>query len=234
MSDMKLNIVESWQIDPQAGPDSLEAKQPYVDNGTEMIASEPYFDPKVMEQEWDRLWTRVWLIAAIESDLPEPGDYSVYRLRHESIVVVRQDDGEVKAFYNVCAHRGNRLVHNDRGSVMQFTCSFHSWRYDLEGNFIQEVITGLGMPTSVAIQGDYVSVPDLHGRLVILDKSNTIMAVLGHNSDPKKRANFNVPQSEWIEGVFSGTHGSYWDTDGNLYIQDWNVSGRLMKLVRVK
>ena len=106
--------------------------------------------------------------------------------------------------------------------------------YDLDGNFIAEVVTGLGMPTSVAIQGDYVSVPDLHGRLVILDKSNTIIAVLGHNSDPKTRGSFKVPQSEWIEGVFSGTHGSYWDKDGNLYVQDWNVSGRIMKLVRVK
>lgn len=106
--------------------------------------------------------------------------------------------------------------------------------YDLNGEFIAEVATGLGMPTSAAVQGDYVSVPDLHGRLVILDKSNTIMAVLGHNADPTKRANFNVPQEQWIEGVFSGTHGSYWDKDGNLYVQDWNVSGRLMKLVRVK
>jgi hypothetical protein len=106
--------------------------------------------------------------------------------------------------------------------------------YDLDGNFVAEVVTGLGMPTSAAIQGDYVSVPDLHGRLVILDKSNTIIAVLGHNADPAKRANNNVPQAEWIEGVFSGTHGSYWDKDGNLYVQDWNVSGRIMKLVRVK
>lgn len=106
--------------------------------------------------------------------------------------------------------------------------------YDLNGEFIAEVVTGLGMPTSAAVQGDYVSVPDLHGRLVILDKSNTIIAVLGHNSDPAKRVNFNVPQEQWKEGIFSGTHGSYWDKDGNLYVQDWNVSGRLMKLVRVK
>jgi hypothetical protein len=106
--------------------------------------------------------------------------------------------------------------------------------YDLEGNFIAEVVTGLGMPTSAAVQGDYVSVPDLHGRVVILDKSNTIIAVLGHNADPEKRVNFNVPQDQWIEGVFSGTHGSYWDKDGNLYVQDWNVSGRIIKLVRVK
>ncbi len=106
--------------------------------------------------------------------------------------------------------------------------------YDFDGNFIAEVVTGLGMPTSTAVQGDHVSVPDLHGRLVILDKENTIMAVLGYNADPAKRANYNVPQEQWIEGIFSGTHGTYWDKDGNLYVQDWNVSGRIMKLVRVK
>ena len=106
--------------------------------------------------------------------------------------------------------------------------------YDLDGTFIEEVATGLGMPTSAIVQGDYVAVPDLHGRLVILDKSNTIMAVLGHNADPETRANHNVPQEQWREGIFSGTHGSAWDAEGNLYVQDWNVSGRIMKLVRVK
>lgn len=106
--------------------------------------------------------------------------------------------------------------------------------YDLDGNFIEEVITGLGMPTSVAVQGDFVSVPDLHGRLVILDKTNRIISVLGHNPDPKLGASYNVPQEQWQEGIFSGTHGSYWDKDGNLYVQDWNVSGRLMKLVRAR
>ena len=106
--------------------------------------------------------------------------------------------------------------------------------YDLEGNFIEEVVTGLGMPTSAIVQGDFVSVPDLHGRLVILDRSNTIMAVLGFNPDPNTRSNHNVPQEKWIEGIFNGTHGSAWDAEGNLYVQDWNVSGRIMKLVRVK
>jgi hypothetical protein len=106
--------------------------------------------------------------------------------------------------------------------------------YDLDGKFIEEVVTGLGMPTSAAVQGDYVSVPDLHGRLVILDKTNTIMAVLGHNPDRAKGGSYNIPQDRWVEGIFSGTHGSSWDKDGNLYVQDWNVAGRIMKLVRVK
>ncbi len=124
----------------------------------------------------------------------------------------------------------NRLLicdrnHEPKGRLLHYT---------LEGEYIGEVITGLGMPTSAAIQGDYVSVPDLHGRVVILDKTNTIMAVLGHNPDPAKGRNYNIPQDQWIEGIFSGTHGSNWDKDGNLYVQDWNVSGRIMKLVRVK
>ena len=106
--------------------------------------------------------------------------------------------------------------------------------YSLEGEYINEVIGGLGMPTSVAVQGDYVSVPDLHGRVVILDKSNTIMAVLGHNPNPQLGRSYGIKQADWIEGVFSGTHGSNWDANGNLYIQDWNVDGRIMKLVKVQ
>src|SRR5262249_14398555 len=106
--------------------------------------------------------------------------------------------------------------------------------YSLNGEFIEEVVTGLGMPTSAVVQGDYVSVPDLHGRLVILDKTNTIMSVLGFNPNPAQGRNYGVQQKDWIEGIFSGTHGSSWDKDGNLYVQDWNVDGRIMKLVRVK
>ena len=106
--------------------------------------------------------------------------------------------------------------------------------YSLDGEFIGEVVTGLGMPTSVAVQGDYVSVPDLHGRVVILDKSNTIIAVLGHNLNAQLGRSYGVKQENWVEGVFSGTHGSHWDKDGNLYVQDWNVSGRIIKLKRIR
>lgn len=108
--------------------------------------------------------------------------------------------------------------------------------YDLEGNFIAEAATKLSWPTAVAIQGDYVSVTSLEGRLSILDKSNAVVSVLGYNADPGPdgKAWYNVKQEDWKEGIFSGTHGSQWDKDGNLYVQDWNVDGRIMKLVRVR
>ncbi|MDH3434788.1 MAG: aromatic ring-hydroxylating dioxygenase subunit alpha [Gammaproteobacteria bacterium] len=128
------NVVETWQIDSQADPADLEAKQPFVDNGLEVIEPSRYYDKSFMQLEWERLWTRVWLIAGIETDIPEPGDYTVFRLGRESILVVRQQDGSVKAMYNVCAHRGNLIALNDRGSARQFTCAFHSWQYDLDGH----------------------------------------------------------------------------------------------------
>jgi len=127
------NVVESWQIDSQADPAGLEAKQPFVDNGLEIMEPSRYYDTGFMQQEWERLWTRVWLIAGIETDIPDAGDYSVFRVGRESILLVRQQDGSVKAMYNVCAHRGNLLVQNDRGSASQFTCMFHSWQYGLDG-----------------------------------------------------------------------------------------------------
>jgi len=105
--------------------------------------------------------------------------------------------------------------------------------YDLDGNFIEEAATRLNMPTSVTIQGDYVSVPSLDGRLYILDKNNSVVSVLGYKADPSVSL-YKVQQEDWVEGIFSGTHGSYWDKDGNLYVQDWNIDGRIMKLMRVK
>ncbi len=130
---MGANVVESWQINPEAGPDDLEAKQPFIDNGLDVLDPTRYYSPEFMALEWEKMWTRTWLIAGIETDIPEAGDYSVFRIGRESIIIVRQQDGSVKALYNVCAHRGNQLVHNDRGSLVQFTCAFHSWQYGLDG-----------------------------------------------------------------------------------------------------
>ena len=106
--------------------------------------------------------------------------------------------------------------------------------YSLEGKFIDVVITDLGMPTSVAIQGDFVAVPDLWGGVTVLDKGNKILAVLGNEEKLEKRVTYGIKQEKWVEGKMAGTHGSYWDASGNLYVQDWNVSGRIMKLVKVK
>ncbi len=121
-------------VNPEAPDDSLEAKTPYVDHGVERVGPERYYSRDWMDREWEQLWTKAWLIAGPRCDLEEPGDYFTFEIGRESIIVTLNDDNELKAFYNVCPHRGNRLVLNESGSTPRFTCAFHSWCFDLDGN----------------------------------------------------------------------------------------------------
>ena len=120
-------------VNPGAPGDSLEARAPYIDHGTGRVNPDRYYSAEWMAREWDQLWTKTWLIAGPRSDLEEPGDYFTFEIGRESIIVTLNDDNELRAFYNVCPHRGNRLVLNEMGSTPRFTCAFHSWCFDLDG-----------------------------------------------------------------------------------------------------
>jgi phenylpropionate dioxygenase-like ring-hydroxylating dioxygenase large terminal subunit len=120
-------------INPDAPADSLEAKQPYIDNGVERAGKEGYFSREYMQKEWDRLWTRSWLIAGVTADLEKVGDYFLFNIRDESIIVTLTEDG-VRAFYNVCSHRGSRLLSEERGNRKVIVCPFHSWSFNNDGS----------------------------------------------------------------------------------------------------
>ncbi|MFK7730300.1 MAG: SRPBCC family protein [Pseudomonadales bacterium] len=92
-----------------------------------------YTSSEFLEREWDSVWSRAWLFAGLLSDLAENGDYFVYEVGRESIVVLRDDKEQLRAFYNVCQHRGNRLLTNECGSLKRFTCPYHGWSYELSG-----------------------------------------------------------------------------------------------------
>ena len=92
-----------------------------------------YTSRAFFEKEQERMWTKVWLLLGRESELPSPGDWQMEPVGTEEILMVRQKDGRVKAFYNVCQHRGNPLVEDDQGSVKRFVCKYHSWAYLPDG-----------------------------------------------------------------------------------------------------
>ena len=119
-------------INPDAPEASLEAKQPAIDNGSECYSKDGYFSRDYMRLEWEKLWTRSWLIAGVSSDIPEVGDFLVFDIGDESIIVTRTEEG-VKAFYNVCSHRGSKLVWEERGNRKVFVCPFHSWSFHNNG-----------------------------------------------------------------------------------------------------
>ncbi|GIX29751.1 MAG: hypothetical protein KatS3mg124_0223 [Porticoccaceae bacterium] len=119
-------------INPDAPPGSLEAKQPQPDLGVEIYPKEQYWSREYMELEWEKLWTRSWLLAGVEADLPRVGDFFVFDIREESIIVARTEQG-LRAMYNVCPHRGARLVNVERGHGNLFVCPFHSWSFHNDG-----------------------------------------------------------------------------------------------------
>jgi phenylpropionate dioxygenase-like ring-hydroxylating dioxygenase large terminal subunit len=92
-----------------------------------------YHDPELYALERDRVWRRTWLFAAHTSELPGPGDHVVFDRSGAPIVVVRGEDGEVRAFYNSCRHRGAPVVRERCGTARRLTCQYHSWSYDLHG-----------------------------------------------------------------------------------------------------
>ena len=108
-------------------------KAPEPEYGKGPIPKSRYTSAEFMQREWDRMWTRTWLLAARESDLASPGDYTTFEIGPESILIVRQADGTLRAHYNVCLHRGNRLVPPGRGSSSVFRCRFHGWVYGRDG-----------------------------------------------------------------------------------------------------
>jgi phenylpropionate dioxygenase-like ring-hydroxylating dioxygenase large terminal subunit len=121
------------------GPEVMDAEE-LVTYPVEAFLSRDY-----LAAEKQRLWPRVWQMVEREEDLPAAGDWLTYNVADESIIVVRQGDGSLRAFHNVCPHRGRQLVsvpdmlpgkvHDVRGNGRKgFVCGFHGWSFDTEGN----------------------------------------------------------------------------------------------------
>jgi nitrite reductase/ring-hydroxylating ferredoxin subunit len=106
------------------------------------IPVEAYISPKYAREEHEKLWTKVWQNVGRVEELAEVGDYLTYEIVHDSVIVIRTAPGELKAFYNVCSHRGRPLVdtppgqHDGRGNGRAFVCSFHGWTYNMDGQCI--------------------------------------------------------------------------------------------------
>ena len=96
------------------------------------IPKSRYLDPAFLRLELDRIFARTWLLAGPAADLDQPGAYFTFELGDESVLVVRDADG-VKAFHNVCAHRGRRLREPGIGHARSFRCPYHLWEYGLDG-----------------------------------------------------------------------------------------------------
>ena len=97
-----------------------------------------YRDPEIFGRDMARVVAKAWLYVAHASELPERGDFLLYRIGEESIILVRGLDREIRAFFNACRHRGSHVCLEERGNVRRsLTCPYHAWVYDLEGRLIR-------------------------------------------------------------------------------------------------
>ena len=117
---------------PASGLDALLARR----RPGHSLESAFYTSSEVFEADLDLIFRRHWIFVATEPELPEPGDYVTAEIGRTSIVLVRDDDMQVRAFYNVCRHRGAIIVRDKRGFVGNLVCPYHQWTYDLTGKLV--------------------------------------------------------------------------------------------------
>lgn len=97
------------------------------------MAREFYRDPDIYERDIERIFMNSWLYAGHQSEIPNVGDWFLFDLADESLIIVRSGKNEINALINVCRHRGSRICVENKGCSKILTCPYHAWSYDLRG-----------------------------------------------------------------------------------------------------
>ena len=126
-----LSYTDMLKLDTREVPQFL-MDESQVDLGTEPLSTERYTSAEYAALENEKMWPNVWQFAAREEDFPNPGDTIVFDNAGKSYLIVRQDDGSVKAFYNVCLHRGRR-IRSQSGNASELKCPFHGFSWNRDG-----------------------------------------------------------------------------------------------------
>ena len=108
----------------------------YVE-GSLTLPQQYYTSNEVFARETERIFKKSWVCAGHQSRIPEAGEYFLLNLFEESLIVLRDKAGQIRAFYNVCRHRGTRICEKDEGRFSgSVQCSYHAWTYGLDGRLI--------------------------------------------------------------------------------------------------
>ena len=95
-----------------------------------------YVDPDVFRIDLETIWMREWLFVGHDCELREPGSFFTVQIGDTPIVLLRDLKGEIRAFHNVCRHRGSRVCATERGSAVRLVCPYHQWSYNLDGRLL--------------------------------------------------------------------------------------------------
>ena len=137
------------------------------------IPGSRYVEKEFLALERERMWKRAWLFAGHTDQLPNPGSWFLTRNTGSPILVVRDLQGEVRAFYNTCQHRGAPLVKENEGESRGFVCGYHGWSYTLDGKL-----------TAVRDKRDFVDL-DFSCRSLVSVRCERLGSLIFINEDPE-------------------------------------------------
>ncbi len=105
--------------------------------GARTLSGRYYYAPEIYTLEQERIFYQRWLCMGRSQEIPQPGDYLMRIVGRESLILVRDQEGQVNAFFNVCRHRGTRICLEEKGKfAASIQCSYHAWTYNLRGELI--------------------------------------------------------------------------------------------------
>ena len=115
---------------------SIAYGDPWVDAANGTVSREIFVSEDVFRLELDRIFHRLWIFLAHETEIPSQGDYVVRTMGRVPVIVVREGGGEVRVMLNSCRHRGTKLCRGEAGNARHFVCPYHGWSYALDGRLI--------------------------------------------------------------------------------------------------
>ncbi len=193
----------------------------------EGAALEPrlYFDPEAAALEQSAIFERTWQLAGHVSDLPEKGSYITASAGSQSLIVIRGKDDELRAFRNVCRHRGRRLLGDAAGCARAIRCAYHGWTYALDGSLLgapelRGFPGGLDRPR-LGLHGAGVEV--LCGLVFVnLDPEATPLAELVGDL-PQRLERYDIPSLVRADGGNDTFQGANWKVIADNYLEGYHV-----------
>ena len=127
-----MSYTDMLEGDTRRAPDYL-FEETHPDMPTDPLSVEPYISEEFARLERERMWPNVWLFAARVDEIPEAGDTVVFDINDKSFLIVRQQDGAIRAFWNACLHRGRKL-RTKGGKTPNLRCNFHGFTWNNDGS----------------------------------------------------------------------------------------------------
>ncbi len=224
MSTDSLETLSGEVAEARRGGNAVDGGHGFAGAGAALDAR-LYYEPEVASLEQAVIFERSWQLAGHLSDLPEPGSYVTASAGTQSVIVIRGKDGELRAFRNVCRHRGRRLIGDASGCSRAIRCAYHGWTYALDGKLLgapelRSFPGGIDRP-SLGLHGARVEV--MCGLVFVnLDPDATPLAEqLGDL--PQRLEPYDIPSLVRASGGRDTTQNANWKIVADNYLEGYHV-----------